>query len=385
MTGLSMLKISAALGTAALFVLAAGCTTAGGSAPAYRTSAYYTGADRLYRDDFVKNTRPHSAAAEAAPFYAGAPVAAPRSLAAFDGIAGARLAHELYPRQIAEQLDGACEPNVKLLKGETLYDVEELCDVSLYRILAFNPRIRSARHVRGGATIELPQNPQPERAAFFAETFGSTGQTFIGAVAYVVQPGDSLNTIAGRHLVSAAAVANANPSIDWRATPVGQTIWIPASGGNQIVGAPSLVAPIPQPDATTGSLPYDFGGHSGSGSGAAYDVTGIMPYVMTPAQRAAESAAPRSLLRINRSTVEPGGEVTVSGVDLPKNAEVSLYGGANGSQLKYLTTVRTDDNGSFSETVTITSEANTGGVIFEATVEGDADERYQSPRVGVAN
>jgi LysM repeat protein len=384
MTALAKWNVSAALGAAALAALTAGCATSGGSAPAYRSSAYYTGADRLYRDDFVKNTRPHSAPTDAAPLYAGAPP--PRTLASFDGIAGARLAHEIYPEPIAEQLDGACEPNVKLLQNETLYDVERYCDITVSMILAYNPRIRSARHVRGGATLEVPQIPNPERDAFIAATFGAPNQSYVGAVAYVVQPGDTLNSISGRHLVSAAAVANANPSIDWRATPVGQTIWIPASGGNQIIGAPSLVTPLPQPQATTGSLPYNYGaGHAGSDSGVVYDVTGVMPYVMTPAQQAAENEAPRSLLRINRRTVEPGGDVTVSGENLPKNAEVSLYGGPNGSQLQYLKTVRTDENGAFSETVTVTDAANTGGVIFEATVEGEAEERFQSPRVGVAN
>lgn len=382
MMRLAKLNLTAAMGAVALAALTAGCATSGGSdSSAYRSSAYYVGADRLYRDNFVRNTRPHLSPNDPAAAYANPPAPAPRSLAAFDGIAGARLAHQMYPWQIAEQLDGACEPNVKLLPGETLYDVEQLCDVSLYQILAYNPQIRSARHIRDGVSLEIPQIPNPERAAFISTNFGVPGAPVAGAVSYVVQPGDTLNSISGRHLVSAASVANANPSVDWRVTPVGQTILIPASAGVPLIGAPSLATPAPQPQATTGSLPYNYG-HSGSG--VVYDPTGIMPYVMTPAQRAAESEAPRSLLRINRRTVEPGGDVTVSGKNLPKNAEVSLYGGPNGSQMQFLKTVRTDENGEFSEQVKVTPEANVGGVIFEATVVGDSEERYQSPRVGVA-
>lgn len=386
MTGSSKFNIAAALGTVALAALSAGCATSGASQYAsYRPSGPNMGADRLYRDNFVENTVSHSTP-DSTPYYAGTP--SPRALAAFDGIAGARRAHELYPEDVAEKLDGNCEPRVKLLGGETLYDIERFCDVSLTEILAYNPKFRNARHVRAGAELDIPQNPNPERAAYMAQMFDTPGQPFVGAVAYVVQPGDSLNTIAGRHLVSAAAIANANPRIDWRFTPVGETVWIPAAGGagNQVFGAPSLPTAPPQPEATSGSLPYNFGGAHSSASGLVYDPTGIMPYQMTPPQKAAESQAPRSKLSVSRGTVEPGGNVELSGIGLTRNADVDIYVGSNGSDLTYLKTVRTKEDGSFTETVTVGKKGETdiGGVIFEATDSGDVDKRYQSPRVGVA-
>jgi LysM repeat protein len=379
----SGLRLAVSLGAGSALALAAGCATTAprdyaDNGPVY-SSPHYTGPDRLYRDNFVRNTRPFDGAVSE-PQYAAAPRQAPAITAvSFDGIEGARRAHEMFPESQAERLDGACERFVKITRDETLYDVERLCDVPVSILLAYNPGVRNARHVGAGDVIEVPQVYNPERAAYVASIVGADGAgTHVPAVAYVVQPGETLNEIAARHLVSAAAVANANPTVDWPLIRAGATVWIPSANG---VAAP-VGANIPvKPSApVTGGLPYDFkGGSHAGGSGLTYDVTTVMPYQMTPAQQAAESEAPRGLLMINRRTASPGEEVTVTGENLPKNAEVSLYSGPNGSQLKFVKNVTTDANGRFSESVTVSGDA--GGIIFQAT---SGDERLQSPRVGVS-
>ncbi|NWG72185.1 MAG: LysM peptidoglycan-binding domain-containing protein [Parvularculaceae bacterium] len=383
------------LGAASVLALLAGCTTTGTQDAAYGPRTYAghnVNSDRLYRDNFVRNTRPETRQVElalapaAAPNYAQAPYGqAPLNLASFDGIEGARRAHQMFPAQ-AEDLDGACERYVKIARYENLYDVEQLCDVRVSVLLAYNPSIRDARHIGEGAIIEVPQNYNPERVAFVKRVLAQQpGAGFAGAhaaVAYVVQPGDTLNDIAARHLVSAAAVANVNPGVDWRYLEVGSKVWIPSTvGTGQPIGTPTLGASTPAagPGAVSGGLPYNYGhAGAGAGSGVVYDVTTVMPYQMTPAQEAAEKQAPRKLLMINKRVVGAGEQVTVTGEGLPADREVSIYRGPNGNEMQFVGTVRTDSNGTFSEDFEVTGD-NGGGIIFQAAVEGGT--RLQSPRV----
>jgi LysM repeat protein len=370
-------RVALALGTASVFALAAGCTTAGASARydtygAPRYASNYTGPDRLYRNNYVRYTRP-----ETSELYAAQAPTDPRIFASFEGIAGARLAHEIYPEQQAERLDGACEPYIRAASGENLYDIAQLCDVSISMLEGVNPQIRNARHVRNGDLIQVPQVYNAERAAFM-QSYATNN--IVAASAYVVQPGDTLTDIAAKHLASAASVAQLNPNVNWDYLPVGATVMIPAKATAQGMALP-VQQPQPQLGSTSLSLPYNHG-HAGSGGGSGYDVTGIMPYQLTPAQKAAEKNAPRGLLTISARTVNPGEQVYVSGRDLPKNADVNIYSGTNGRDLKLVRTVRTDSNGEFEEPFGVSDVA--GGVIFQATVDG-SDERLQSPRVGVVD
>ncbi len=379
----SVSKITMALGAASALALAAGCTTANYADDDYSAPHYAsndggrdrTRADRLYRNGYFRDTRPETAQVYAA---LSQPMD-PRSFAQFDGIAGARLAHEIYPEAQAERLDGACERFVRIAQGEDLYDIAQYCDVSVALISDLNPSYRNARHARPGDLIEVPQVYNAERAAFMA---GFATNSIVAASAYVVQPGDTLNDIAAKHLTSAAAVATLNQTVNWNYLQVGETIWIPAavsSPGAVVVTPPPYLAP-PKPGAVSGSLPYNYG-HTGSGgSGSGYDVTGIMPYQLTPAQKANEQNAPRGLLTISARTVNPGEEVTVYGQDLPAYSDVSIYRGPNGRELTLVKRVRTDANGRFEEPFGVSDKA--GGIIFQATVDG-SDERLQSPRVGV--
>lgn len=361
-------------------LMSAGCVT---TEPEYsRVETYgppaqyagvYTGADRLYRNNYVANTRPSSS-------QHAAPMSEARVLAAYEGVDGARLAHRLYGEAQAERLDGACERFVKIENGETLYDIAQYCDVPVSMLVGLNPVIGNPRHVQVGQIVEVPQIYNADRHALAAGAGGEAGVVF--ASWYVVQPGDTLNAIAAKHLVSASSVANLNPGLSWSAIPVGAQIRLPAVGAAE--GSP-------QPAAISGSLPYPYGPASAyapapAGQAGGAIVTGdvgLMPYQMTPAQKAAEAAsgiAPR--LSVDRDVIDRGDSVFVSAGGLPANSTVSLYRGANGREMRFVKTVRTDASGNFNEEVRVRRGADLGGVIFRAVVD-ETGERLQSQRVGV--
>ena len=370
------------IGAASVGALAAaGCAT---TDPRYaRTETYgppvqvasnYTGPDRLYRNGFVDNTRPSSS-------HAGV-VTEARVLAAYEGLDGARLAHRLYGAAQAERLDGACGRFEKITQGETLYEISQYCDVPVEMLVDYNPVVRNPRHVVAGQIIEIPQIYNPERHAISAAASDS-GVVF--ASWYVVQPGDTLNDIAARHLVSSTSIANLNPGVAWASLPVGSQIRLPAVGTGEEVLA-TQAQPI------SGALPYAYGPASAyrpsapasgsSDSGVVTGDVGLMPYQMTPAQKAAEKGASLSSLIVDRDSVDPGADVIVSASGLPAYTDVSIYRGANGRDMRYVKTVRTDGAGNFSEPVRVRRSTDLGGVIFRATVD-KTGEKLQSPRVAV--
>jgi len=352
-----------------LAALAAGCTTTTRharavtyGAPASVSGSNYTGADRIFRNGYIEAMRP------------GAPDATEAQiLASYEGVDGARLAHRLYGEARAEQLDGACEPYVKIVRGETLYDIAQYCDVPVTMLMDYNPLVRAARHVEAGEIVEVPQIFNPERHAL---AYGAAAGVQ-PASWYVVQPGDTLGDIAARHLVSAGSIAALNPYVDVERLAVGAQLRIPAAGGHDAAAAP-LIA---------GALPYPYGpasAYGGKGEGAyASEVTAVMPYASRPLHSTADEAVPKSLrLAVDRKTVKPGGDVVVSAAGLPANAAVSLYRGANGADLEFVKTVVTDSEGRFSEPVTVAGSSDIGGVIFRATIDASG-KQLQSPRVGV--
>ena len=314
-------KAAFALGTASLLALTACATTQNSAYDDYgdRYASGDVGPDRLYRQGHFRDTRP-----EAAEMYAvlSRPVDN-RVMADFEGIEGARRAHQMFPAQMAEKFDGACEREVQLNRGENIYDVAELCDVSVSMIVDENyPRYKSAKHIGGGDWVKVPQVPNPERAAFMQ---GYATNSVFPASAYVVQPGDTLNGIAAKHLSSPAAVATLNQNVNWQYLRVGDTVWIPSAIGSAPVSAAPYAAPPMRPGATTGSLPYNYAGHARSGG-----VIGVMPYQLTPAQAAAERNAPRDVLTLNARFVNPGQEVVVEGRGLPRDSDITIYRGPNG-------------------------------------------------------
>jgi LysM repeat protein len=359
----STLKLATAFSVCALI----GCT----SAPYDRSAdltygppayAHYHGADRIFARDYVDATRPRG------PAYVAQKGPNADLLDRFRGIDGARLAHDLYPKVYAEMLDGDCERFVNIERGETLYDIEELCDVPVRTLIAYNPALRNVRHTRPGNRLEIPQLPNPDRAALQYDA-----NDLLHAAYYVAQPGDTLEGVAAKHLVSASALANLNPEIDWNRLAVGARLRLPPAGS----AAPAVVTPV-----SSNSLPYPYGGGvAGAGGGGS---SGWPNYVLTP-PGSAGGPQDRSLLTIDRTAVSPGQKVTVSAPAgaLPPNADVTLCKGANSrdiAQKKSCETVRTDSAGAFETEVTV-GGGDLGGVIFTAKAAGA--DKLQSPRVGV--
>jgi hypothetical protein len=341
----------AAAGAVAALAILSGCA----SAPPQRAVAYggpYTGADGLYHRDQVHDVRP------GLPFERQAPIPA-----AFYGVEGARLAHLIYDDATAERLDGVCEPQVTLRRGETMDDIAQYCDAPLKGLIAYNPMVRHARDVFAGEAIDL--GPYSRLAATSMSTFSD--------IWYIPQEGDSIETIAARYDTTASAIAVLNPDIDWTAAlPVDAFVRIP-------VGAPASAAP--GRDIRNNIAPSsDYGASPAYGSTG--DANAQAPYNMTPSRKPDLSSSVRpNLLRVDRLAVSPGSRVTVSGSNLPPNREVTIYRGSNGRDMEAVRTVRTDSEGNFSQSVRVRKSSDLGGVIFKAT---DEDGRsLQSPRVGV--
>ncbi|GAB4528141.1 MAG: hypothetical protein Kow00133_17030 [Amphiplicatus sp.] len=371
---------AAGLGAAGLIALmAAGCAGApsGGAAqaaraPAYAGAAKYTGPDRIFRDGHIEAMRPRAAHLE--------PGVEARILAAYEGIDGARLAHQVYDEPHAELLDGACERLVKVLQGETLYDIAQYCDVSLSALLDVNPGVRNPRLVAAGELIEVPQFVNYERLALASGGALHAGAAPVGL--YVAQPGDTLARIAETHLVSASAVAALNPGVDWSALPVGATLKIPAA-------APAGIAPTPRRKPVASYLGEgDFsGGAGGDGQGGEpshiAEVTRLMPYNLKPVGSApAPVPQPDGVLSVDRRVAKPGGAVRLTASGLPAGATATISAGPNLNALEPLARARVGPDGALDASVAVKSAADVGGVVFSARVE-ETGQTLMSERVGV--
>lgn len=371
------------IGASAL-AMASGCATTEQQA---RVSTYgapapedgvYTGADRVFADGHMDELRRAGAASSIE-----RPDAA--LLAAYEGVEGARLAHRVFGEARAEALDGACEQYVKIGQGETLYDIASYCDVPVTMLISANPVVHNPRHVEAGQIVEVPQLFNAQRHAMGGAS-APAGVQF--ASMYVVQPGDSLNEIAARHLVSSSSIANLNPGVDWQRLPVGMQVRLPAVAAVAAPGKVSNAGPdYVEPPVVAPAEGYPYGhapGYAASdedGYVPPAEVTNVMPYASTPTHAVPEDAVSKSLLlTVDRTLAKPGELVTVSAVGLPANSSISLYAGPNGGDLRFIKSVTTDSSGAFSEPLPI--YGGLGGVIFRATVDSTG-KQLQSPRVGV--
>ncbi|HXI86154.1 MAG TPA: LysM domain-containing protein, partial [Parvularculaceae bacterium] len=193
---------------------------------------------------------------------------------------------------------------------------------------------------------------------------------------YVSRKGDTLESIAASHLATPADLIRLNPGVAWDGLGVGAPVKVPAAyepavamqGGGTFAGGAQNA---PRNEAPAYAYPVS------------RSVTAVMPYnFRREIPNGGAGAGVSSLLTVDRQSVSPGGKVVVSGAKLPPNSEVSLYRGANGRQMVYVGSVKTDEKGAFSEPVRVKRESNLGGVIFKATVD-KSGQSLQSPRVGV--
>ena len=348
---------------------AAGCASApsGGSQTSYNNPSY-PDADRIFRNGYVDATRPLSAA------HAAMAVDA-RTLAAYEGIDGARLAHQVYAEAQAEKLDGACERYVKILRGETLYDIASLCDVPVYMLMDYNPSVDSPRHVFDGQTVEVPYLVNGDRLAYAQEA-----GLINAAASYVVQPGDTLSSIAAAHLAPAYSIADLNPEVDWRALPIGAQILIPAEPAALGVPGTPRAKPI---SSYLGD--GDFSGQRGWRRGESHtrEIEKLMPYKLKPVGAEDPTANDfGGMLTVDKSIVSPGQRVYISASGLPANSNVTISRGANRAELRTVETVRTGPDGTLNAAVRVPRRADMGGVVITATVDRTGETLY-SERVGV--
>lgn len=369
--------------TAGLAALVAGCAS---TAPQSQQMAAGYGArtgtstDRLFRNDGVEATREH-------PRHAYEPSDA-RLLADYGGIEGARAAHLDYANDRAESLDGACESSVRTAEGETLYDIAELCDVSLTALMSANPQIGNPRHVAPGQMLRVPGMPDSERQAIVVAYLSGVapahaGQAGIPTTLYVSQPGDSLERISAVHLVSEARVATLNPGVDWERLKPGVEIRLPAQG--VVVAAPGAHAGAAKKATSRADVVTD---ESASGQvrdrDLSDDLTKVMPFRLRPARGSVDPGVDDSsnVLGVDRTFVKPGSDVTVSATGLPANARVTISRGGNRNNLKEVDSATTGPDGSLNARVRVPEGADAGGVIFKATVDKNGRTIY-SDRVGV--
>jgi LysM repeat protein len=106
---------------------------------------------------------------------------------------------------------------VKVASGDTLEAIAKRTGVSRQAIAAANG-IRNPRSLRPGQVLEIPR---------------SDGRTASAAPAtprtYTVRAGDTLYSIAQRHRVTPAAIADLNGLRDHRKLSIGQRLRIPRS------------------------------------------------------------------------------------------------------------------------------------------------------------
>ncbi len=338
----------AALAAASLALLA-GCAATGGydssydaaraDHPSTMSGGQYAPGDRLFRGRHLDEIHPRDTTLEEARL---------KHLADFQGIEGARLAHRLYASH-AEELDGACEAQVKVAQGETLWDISELCDVSIFVISDVNPAVAPASDLREGQILNIPHANVMTPTDFPSSRLGANRVSYgDGGVdslplspilkspsVYHVQAGDSLTEIASTHSVSAATLANLNPDVDWRFMPVGAAILIPAQRIENKAYVPSVKKP---------------------------------------------SVKRSDILEINRTAVKPGSEVRLAARGLTPLTTVSVYRGPNRRQMELVGEFVTNEAGELYADARIKKSSNLGGVVFAAAV---GDDYLYSPRVNV--
>lgn len=364
---------------------AAGCATTDQASDRTSLARNYgatgTSVDRLFRNDGVEATRER-------PTHAYDPEDG-RLLAAYNGIEGARAAHLVYATPQAEQLDGACESSVRVASGETLYDIADLCDVSLVDLLEANPDVRNPRLVEAGHLVHVPGLPDPERQAIVVSYLSGAApahslQAGLPAAVYVAQEGDSLEKISLIHRVSEARVATLNPDVKWDNLKPGQEIRLPAQGAALATPAKARsVAATSKKEKDPTPPVADSVARAVGAADTPDDIARVMPYRSKPERGALVGAGPDgNLLGVDRTFVAPGSEVELSADRLPPNARVTISRGANRGDLKEVTEARTGPDGRLKARVPVPVGADAGGVVFKATVDDNGATLY-SERVGV--
>lgn len=354
----------------AILVSAAGAAVLSGCATTYEAgrdpyaATTYTGAEQLYAADLRARQFPPAQRSENG---------TPLEMASFEGIEGARRAHQLYARAEAEALDGRCERFIEPAATETLAMIADLCDVPLETLVAFNPDVKNISYAERVVTVEIPGGKVRPSGTFAAS------DALAGL--YEVKDGDSLDTIAYRLNVSASALANTNPDVSWTTLTPGQLLQKPVSTTAPAYAAAPYTAPADTRwQGWTGNRP------GAAAGGAAGDVRHA-PYTLRPTRPFAgrDTGVPeRAYLVVDKPAVKAGERVRVTARARP-GEEVTFYSGDTArSASREVARVRADENGEATASIRVKRKSNMGGVIFKA-VPGASGEAVYSDRIGVVN
>jgi hypothetical protein len=353
--------VRAILLSAAGAVVLSACTTTYEAGRDPYAATYYTGAEQLYAADIRAAQFPPAQNSENG---------TPLEFVSFEGIEGARRAHQLYTPAEAEALDGRCERFIEPAAKETLTEIAELCDVPLETLVAYNPDVKNVSYAERVVTVEIPGGKVKPSGTFAA------ADALAGL--YEVKEGDSLDTIAYRLNVSASALANSNPDVTWTTLTPGQLLQKPVAATSPTYAAAPYSAPA---DANwqgwTGNRP------GASADGASNDVRHA-PYALKPTRPFAgrDPGVPeRAYLVVDKPAVRAGDRVRVTARVNP-GEEVTFYSGDNAlAALKEVARVRADENGEATASIRVKRKSNMGGVVFKAVPDSGA--AVYSDRVGV--
>ncbi len=350
----------AGLGAAALSACVSTDETAGRDPYA---AATYTGAEQLYAADIrAAQFPPPQRSENGAPF----------ELVSYEGIDGARRAHQLYSLADAEALDGRCERFVEPSATETLDDIAKLCDVPLETLVAYNPDVKNISYAERVVTVEIPGGKVSPSGTFAAS------DALAGL--YEVQEGDTLSAIAYRLNVSAASLANANPDISFTTLSPGQLLQKPAAS----------TAPAPFAGPAGAAWQGYSGGRPGAPYAGAYGDVRHAPYTLRPTLpfTGRDKGAPEdAYLVVDKPAVKAGDRVRVTARVRPGEV-VTFYSGStidrDDDRMKEVARVTADERGEATASIRVKRKSDMGGVIFKAAPAGSGEALY-SDRIGVIN
>ena len=202
---------------AAALVALGGCATEVAQQPyhdAYAASEY-AGTRHLYKHDRVAPLTP--------PMQFVGEYDQPLEARSYAGIEGAKRAHDIYPTEIAEKLDGQCGPQEKISSGiASLAEVADYCDVSLAKLVAHNPRLNNVFGLGDGLMVKIPG------AAGIETGGGLASMTGAAATLYTVDEEQTLSDVAYKLNVSTASLIQLNPKAKWGGLKAGDVLRTPA-------------------------------------------------------------------------------------------------------------------------------------------------------------
>lgn len=364
-----MVRTALLMGLSAAALSACASTVETASRDPY-AATYYTGAEQLYAADIRAAEFPPPQRSENG---------APLELVSYEGINGARRAHQLYSRADAEALDGRCERFIEPAATETLIDIADLCDVPLETLVAYNPDVKNISYAERVVTVEIPGGKVAPSGTFAASD--------ALASLYEVQEGDSLSSIAYRLNVSASALAKSNPDVSWTTLSPGQMLQRPAAAA-----APAYAGPGPYVAPADSGWQGWTGNRPGVSAGGAGSEVRHAPYALRPTRPFAgrDPGAPEdAYLVVDKPAVLAGDRVRVTARAKP-GEEVTFYSGAaldrptdaEKDRMKEVARVTADENGEATASIRVKRKSDMGGVIFKAVPES-SDEALYSDRIGV--